>query len=133
MPARGESMSERRAVSAVRRLPAQEQVETRAVEIASRAEARPEAHEEICAERYGNIKTDITELKADVKELSRDARSAIDELAKKQEGYHRTNSEALAQIVAKSAGERGAIGVVLKNLPLLLTAAMLILTIVWHK
>lgn len=92
-----------------------------------------EAHEQVCTERYGNIKTDITEVKADIKDLSRDARNAIDELARKQEGYHRTNSEALAQIVAKSAGERGAIGVALKNLPLLLMVATLILTIAWHK
>lgn len=124
-------MAERR--TPARRASPQAGIETRAIEIASAADARQEAHEQVCAERYGNIKTDITELKADVKELSRDARNAIDELAKKQEGYHRTNSEALAQIVAKQAGERSAMGFVLKNLPLLMMAATLALTIAWHK
>jgi len=126
---------------------AQEQIDLASYDKAVEAAEGLKGHEKVCAERYRNIEANIGEVKADIKELSRDARTAIDELADRQEGYHKANSETTGRLVAeigqiaqkitsaqsKSDGERGAVNLILRNLPTIFTAIMLALTIWWHR
>lgn len=110
---RESEMSERRAV-AVRRIPAQEQVETRAVEIASRTDARLDGHEDLCTERFKNLDAKVDGVKEDIQRLNDDAKNAITEQGVKQESYHKSNAEtlaglkaALAALTSERSGARG--------------------------
>ena len=49
-----------------RRLPTpQEQIDTRAIEIAAKTDARQDGHEDLCAERYKNLYGSIADMKKD--------------------------------------------------------------------
>lgn len=135
-PSSESKMTERRTTT--RRAAPQAQIETRAIEIASAADARLDGHEDLCTERFKNLSEDI-------KQLSGDAKAAISELSSRQDNNHRTNTDALREVAStladlsqkvavgqgKADGANGAGGIILKLAPIIMMAIMLVLT--WMK
>lgn len=133
MPKTGESKMVERATTP------QARVNTRALEIASRADARMDAHEQVCTERYKNLADQFGDVKGDIKELGDDAKAAIGVVSDRQDNNHRTNTEQLSKITealnqltqkvavgqGKLDGANGAGAFLLKVLPILLATSTL--------
>lgn len=132
MSAMGESeMVERRAPA--RRSSAQAQLDTRAIELAAATDARQEAHEQVCSERYRNIEANSMRTEAAIQTLNNDAKSAIDKVRQQQDDNHRENSAKLDGLINKQAGANGVWATATKAAQIILMVATLCLTIVWHR
>lgn len=102
-----------------------------ALQVAERVAGELAGHMALDTERFDNLRSDVTELKGEVRRLNDDAKEAIDEVRKQQADNHKENSEKLAELIHKQAGANGAWAMAAKWLPILFAAATL--AIVWLR
>lgn len=69
----------------------QARLNTRALEVACDVKAGLDAHKDMDAMQFANIRTELTEIKGDIKELGKEAKQAIDDVSDKQDANHKDN------------------------------------------
>lgn len=122
----------------------QEDIDTRALEIACRVEAAQEGHEDLCTERFRNLDMKIDDVKDDIRRGNAADQKAMEDLTRRTETYHQTNSIALKEITSGMAALALQFGVgqgkidgsgsflekTLKVLPIIIATATLVLVLV---
>lgn len=79
----------------------QARLNTRALEIAADAKAEITAHKDMDALQFANIRTELTEIKGDIKELGHDAKLAISEVSDRQDANHKDNQSWMRRLEEK--------------------------------
>lgn len=124
----------------------QARINTRSLEVVSELKGDLAGHKDMDALQFANVRAELTEIKGDIKQLSTDAKGAIDLVAKQNADNHKTNTDTLQKLAAglselsqrvavgqgKSDGERGFVGFLIKVSPIALSAATLAFLIWGH-
>lgn len=110
----------------------QVRINTRTLEVVSELRGDLNGHKDMDSLQFATVRAELTEIKGDIKQLNNDAKRAIDDLADRQENYHKTNSATLTDLkfsinalTSERAGANGVGGLLIKLAPIFLSLATL--------